>query len=444
MDCRIERTQTLSVTETTPNGDYTQMTEHLLDVEQWDLSTRIKKITDTEIDTFLKDLEVRNIILFDKWTEKELQNLSTIMMAGFKRGKCSQKQVASFHMLAAAIDELGINFTCQLSFVAKGDDDKIKCHQYSFPIDNFNSTIWKEHFKKKVYDRYLYLKQFFQLTDREWKRFCELMENEPPSEQFYHFIRVPRYGNWSNIIERIRDLFSIFPTIKYWESEIFYEAVMVIPTFSMLQNFVNIKAENNSRPPIELIPLFGEIDFNDIAEIKKAGGGQFGLHLPGTNTEYLKDVDSWKNCGKLSFWLHDVYHLLRELEMKPNYSEARFHMIDLLPEEADELKDKLIDGELLFCYPLRNCPFKYRKYNEKFGEIFHTFSVEHLWRKKYKQIVLKDMVHNADTWKEKFQIEKEELNEDEREVYDKLAERERQMNAAVNRVARRIKRKRAV
>lgn len=425
---------TLGRVETPP--EYHVLIKHLLDHEKFALNKRLENISLQNIETLIEELSNDAFMIIKSWTMEELKDLSDVMMAAFKKGKCPHKQVVSFHILSAAIDEMHLNLRARLCYqVISGKN--VDKQEFDFRVFSPPGRLWKRFFKKQDKKRLPYLQQFFNLNGREWNRFCDLMESEEPSEQWYHLMRVPRYGCISNILERMKDVFGLFPKIEFWESEDLCEFVMVIPTFSMIQNFLAVKADNNRRPAIKLEPRFGALSLNDVERIKRNGGCQFGLHLPGTSREYMKNVDSWEDCGALSFLFHDLYHALREQEMKPHYSAARFRLVDILPDEAVELKESLIDGELLMSYQRRNRSITHPLANEKFGAIFSTCSLEEHWRDVWKQLILKDMAYNADEWKDKFQIDKSELKAPENDVYETLIKRKHALDLAVERVVKR-------
>lgn len=267
------------------------------------------------------------------------------------------------------------------------------------------------------------LKRFFYFTDIEWEKFGEIVKEFPLSEQKFQLIPVPEYGSWSNVLRHIQKVTHLFNEVQVFttpanQNIIFNQKMMPVPSFSMFQAFIDIKAESLGRETLKLLPIFNPLNQKQYFKLKFGGNIPVGLYFPLNNKykrystqldpNFLQMIDGWQNEGPYIFFLHDIYHALREMQMKPEIVLAITRIADLLKDRDFTLYTKLLDGELIFSYPKSDgSPLKEHSYhsNQKICDI-----ANHIEQKTvFINTLVIDILQNKEEWKESFGISKESL-----------------------------------
>lgn len=370
----------------------------------------------------------------------------------------SVKQMATLHILDAAIRDFITHATSFLyhEFLENGKIQRqinaltISHHQNLIPeptiqLHYTDNAIPKGITPDQIPERLRLmrlpvLKRFFALTDHEWTRFCTLMNKNVSSEQQFHLIHTSTFGCLSNLIAKVQEVIKLCHTIeipqKMENGHIFVTNVTAVPSFSMFQAVLKVKAETLGRKPVKLLPTYYLLSPEDYARTKKDEGIPFALYFPEANprVRYSRDnprfkakIDGWGHEGPFAALIHDFYHALREMAMTENVAKARFylaeiakkHKYDRINSDSDTISNILVDGELIFSYPEnKDTIFAQLNHNQKFGELFNK--LEDSLHKDLKVAFLTDMVINKERWKHEFNLGRDDLLEPEQELYDIL------------------------
>lgn len=365
----------------------------------------------------------------------------------------SLNQLTSLHILDAAYRDF-ISHACMYTYfecVVKGESHR-ECHMFPLPVGvnqkttmqlnyletAFPSGVEVDESKKTLKEPIL--KRFFAFTNTEWSHFCELMDNETISEQKFYLVQVPQYGCHSPITMKIQEALYLCRQLeilqKLNDGAVWSIQVMAVPSFSMFQNVLKVKARTLNREPVKLIPTYGFLPPKVYAFTKKHKGIPFALYFPEAdpnerynlnNSRFKANFDGWQREGPFAALLHDFYHALREMAMAENIAKARFHLAkiakkhpyDRVNSKSREISDILIDGELIHSYPRSiDTIFAIRKDQAKFGDLF-DFIGKNL-HPQLKASFLSDMVVKKEVWKKKYSLGREDLLETDQQIYDYL------------------------
>lgn len=252
------------------------------------------------------------------------------------------------------------------------------------------------------------VKNFFSLTEREWEDFQKIMDKQPVHRRRFYLISVTAV---CPLLQRIHLILTCFQLQEYGESGgLFHAKCVLVPSIAMINLALYLKSRALNAPDIRTHPLFGEVNAEEVWEMKENLESPLGLYLPLTGPVSRKtDVDGWKGVGPYTFYLHDIYHCLREMMLSKGHSLGRHKCVRRLQEiiknetnPADKanciaLRDFLIDGELMHSQGKNpSCVFVEQIGPEKFGVIFSLPKI--LWRDEYKQAILKDIAQRPDKW----------------------------------------------
>lgn len=287
------------------------------------------------------------------------------------------------------------------------------------------------------------LKKFFALSNQEWESFCQLMEQESALEQKIYIIELPRFGCYCPMLKNISKVMKGFSPITFYnyttgsrKNDVLPMECMVVPSFSALQNYFKIKAEGRKRTAIKLMPNLGPLSKKVVEAMRRKGEGPLGIYYGGAPNQqvatlannHMEAFDGWIG-GEDIFKVHDLFHASCEQEMTEGILRGRFRTIDLLREyipvdldectKVNQLIDVLLDGELLYSYGIENSPFKTARANESFGYLFYVESSERkqLWTDRMKMHIIKNMVNNADDWRNECNLGPDDLLEPERSLF---------------------------
>ncbi|MEM1283730.1 MAG: hypothetical protein AAGG81_09290, partial [Chlamydiota bacterium] len=287
------------------------------------------------------------------------------------------------------------------------------------------------------------LKRFFAFTDKEWNHFCELMNKKPLSEKNFQLIDLPKYGCWSGIFLKMQEIIKLchpVSSIEFLNDRRFETRYMVIPSFSMLQSTIEVKANTLGVTPKKLIPTYYRLDPDDYAITKEKVGMPLGLYFPEINTSlrysidntnFKGTIDEWEDEGPFASILHDFYHALRELAMDDNLFKVRFHLASLAkhhplnqksPGER-EISDILIDGELIYSHPLsEDTVFNARpEFTQNFRDLFYCTALVNKLHPDLKRHFIRDMVFNQNFWDREFNLSKKDLRQKDKIIYEEVA-----------------------
>lgn len=341
--------------------DFLAFLKHVNIKEKTFITTEKKKLIDSNprlVESFAASVKEGSCTTF--W-EKGIEQVSLLSLAALRLGLLTERQVATLHMQIGAIDELVLNPISHDVSQVEGDKppyielppyegkvtDKFKVHHYR--AENFSTT-----FKKNL-----------GFVDDEWEYFCKLMGKEDPSEQYCSFFEVPKYFVKNPMYQKTIQLLSIFHLIEGRDENTLH---LIVPSFSMMQNrleaFAHFLGEEECP---RLIPLFGDINFEDIASMKASGQSQFGLYCPeqepesrkrASNKSFMRSFDGYEGGAPLVFFQHEFYHVMKDMLTKVKHRYARCLVVFLFKEYAKGLSlfwekkyienfaEKLTDGDM--------------------------------------------------------------------------------------------------
>jgi hypothetical protein len=395
--------------------------------------------------------QLKELKLFSMLTDNNLYEVSKMTILAYRINKITFEEMVTVFMHLGAVEELYLNqkmtmqildknaayhsFTC---YVKKMDPSFFPFLQKGFIRATFgitpramlkNQELDNEYIEKLENQDKLdlpHIKKFFYFEETEWKQFCEKMQAAPENEQLFTFLRVPEYGCWSTLYRNIVKVIRCFHITKCLARPNLLNMppkkvkYLLLPSFTMMQTALQIKALAHNRKAMELVPHFGMLSYDDLLALKKKDQSPFGLYCPTppemnseTTLKHMRIVDGHGGSGPISFMYHDAYHVLRWQEMNEETAKAVLYAVDVLNayskslvkgsdkyKELRKLCNKLVDGELIFSYPRENSLFQYRPFTpEKFGHIF-----EHTWSPDLKDQILFNFAKNQFFWKKNFNI----------------------------------------
>lgn len=404
-------------------------------------------IDEIKINEFVATLNKSHVVSQLINIKDEISNLDEISLKSIlalRDGKITIEQVTTLHMLIAALFELVLEPKSCIVYNSKG---KTTIHVHELP-NSFENLLLSQIDMKTVNPQNTFikkgepmLKKHFALNDHEWDQFLKLMhEVKVESEKTFFSINLPKFGCWSPIFDHTNEIIDCMHPIEHTPVKF-----LAIPSFSMLQVFLKVKALGRNRTPVELIPTFGSLTMHDVERLKALGQTPLGLYAPEQTAEHKKKksnrcfmevIDGWSGGGPYSFLYHDIYHAIREMQMKEGIAFARIRMATLFKHEIEKairahappeliermqkLEERLIDGELILSY--MSSEFKMNKALD-FGSIFYARTVKKLFTPELRKIILQDMVDNAKEWEENFGILPEHLELDDFDVYQELVKK---------------------
>jgi hypothetical protein len=385
---------------------------------------------------------------------KNIYKTSKIAILAYRIHKITFEELSTVFMHIGAIEELYLNPKMNCPIMTKdisycfGSFLKTLNPDFSIPLTTSRGQVesTRRHSMGQLNEDYLneisangkldrpYLKEFLALGEDEWEIFVTSINKAEKTE--WWFSNLSPKGCWSPLYDQIQRIMHCFKTIEVYHKPSDYtrppptEDVLLLPSFSMMQTFIDVKAHTHGRKAVELAPVFGELSCEDVYQLKKEGKSPLGLYCPTpkgidpTKTiKHMRYVDGWSLCGPLSFLLHDVAHVLRWQEMDENTCKAIFRILFLFDniaeqydkksekyEQISRLRNALIDGELLHSYPPKSSLYKTRPFKaQKFGMLFQN---KKIWTDEFKEIVVFDMIKNRPLWQQTIQIGLNDLCDD--------------------------------
>lgn len=411
------------------------------DVQAWDMADKINR----------GDLPV---------PRQEMRQATVHAIKGYLLGQIDLCQLASFHLLDGGISDFVIDPIPQLFYEHKTNNSSTQrshmIHLQQFSIQPFPTSYNKYSYLSNILqeegidlaavDSSFHsplLKRFFVLSDQEWDWFCQMLEEKPASERSFYTVLAPKYGGLHPFLSHLQQevLFPIqYQKIPRMHSEdcILFEHSFIIPSFSMMQALVDVKAKSYGKSALTLVPSYGLTEEERYLNHKYAGQLFLSLYFPEhdrslryslANQKYLGEVDGFPSRPTVSA-IHDLYHALRENEMSEKHSLARFRLALLAHVHPNDRKRPtykkvsalLQDGELIGSHPRTSySPIRFTHHQpHKFGGIFYTYPLNTDLHPDLKKAMIQDMVIHADAWRENFDLGREDLLEPDQKIYDEL------------------------
>lgn len=122
-------------------------------------------------------------------------------------------------------------------------------------------------------------------------------DNIPDSERSFSIISIAKVDIAPSLKRSPEIKFTPFMPI---ETKVGYD--ILIPSFSMLQSFIDYLSPNNMR----LEPIVGDLDASGVANLHKQNKHPFGVSMPG----FEQDIADTFKAGRFGFSLHDFYHIV--------------------------------------------------------------------------------------------------------------------------------------
>lgn len=390
----------------------------------------------------------------------------TAALAAFQKLIITPQQLASIHILDGAIRDLLTHSVSHTVYCYIDKEElKRKCIATPVEIDYqiANQMISKHKFDKvfslddkyksnfEVIDTVPMLKSFFDLDEQEWLRFSERLNGLSGSEQYFHTITLPTAGCWSPMYERVKSILRPLQPQKYLEPHaqgIAEINCMVIPSFSMLQAFVDTRAETFNRESFNFQPVYAK-DIKDIELRSLYEKGRVPLHLywPESSPEkqYSLENPAFSKVNKTFFGnkegpfetiLFDIFRALRELETPKNIRDACIYLADLAEKHPKNIKQEGFTSlsHVLSCSELMiNSQTRLFKTDgstgkqieafskTKFGDVFYIRPIVNRLDQEIKNdLFIKDMVTNQLYWRKQFDLGREDLRPEDQTVFDSL------------------------
>ena len=439
---------------------YCRLLHALPDDEKKQLEAEKSAIIDQEVNGFA--FSINNCYPVLVINTDLARRVTLTALKALERGLITLNQLASFQLLDSALRDLVTHSTFyQVRKVVihgklerytsactpdRVDDNELRKYigdvikQYSYDtilkIDSDLLSKWESMPTLPL------LQSFFNFNNDQWKAFCDILKDKPKSEQMYYTVNAPCIGCWSAIVTRIQEIIHPLQVqrifIKHSEG-IMTESLMLVPSFSMLQAFVDVYAQSNGRKPPQLLPTYYRLGDKDYARVKTSGQIPISLYFPEaskeiryqwSNPQFKGEIDGFDGEGPFASALHDVYHALREMEMTEQVRDACYYLANLaehhpknsIDEHTKPVSDTLIDGELIlghFKVPVfKSNNLEANPFDFKFGDIFYFRTVKGRLHEDLKKDMIKDMVVHPQRWKEHFGLGREDLREAEQQIYD--------------------------
>jgi hypothetical protein len=415
---------TYPITSTHPSPRFTRLMEHLPS----EVKTNLYTYSPDQI-SFNKNLKaLRNYSIYHS---KSFYKITQVAILAYRINQLTFEELSTVFMNIGAIDELFLNLRSHIAiFVAShaynvcsgksnykrnlemGNADYTLTQRMVLESYSLSEQYISNIAKLAQLDEPL-LKTFFSLNDEEWSSFVERIKIVSGSEKRFTHFSLPEYGCWSTLYEHITSLVYCFKTFYFFAKPACTDSPppkfkhFLLPSFTMMNTFLKVKAATHNRPFMELTPAFGCLSYDDLYILKKDNKTPFGLYCPpppvfdsNLTKKHMKVIDGWEECGPLSFLLHDVYHGLRWQEMDQETSDAVLCMVSILDllakslsnnsieyKNLRKLRNSLVDGELIHSYPKKNSLFSERSFDpQEFKDIFKKI----FWSDKLKHFLLHD------------------------------------------------------
>ncbi len=274
------------------------------------------------------------------------------------------------------------------------------------------------------------VQQFFNFTQDEYQNFCHAMKKAPETEKQFMLLIRPQEGCVSSLLPKLSQVVSCMQDMKIWvpKNDGFVEHVKValIPSFTMLQAVLDVKAKTLGNAPVQLIPTYYMLDQNDYARLKLTRQLAVGLYLPkayqahsSDDRRYLQTVDGYAQELPYASIMHDFYHALRELTMERSVADARWRLAAILRDGPVETK--IIDGELINSYSRSMDTIRVHKSRSIEAELFGDLLASLKLTSEQKLACIRDMVVHRDEWRENFKLSHRDLSVEDRKIYNALA-----------------------
>ena len=435
----------------------------------------IKSIPKGERDRILKEIETPKIkecarglvkdIAENKMVCLDHDSSGSLLLAALlclKDSRLSLNQFATLHILFSAIHTLYVkpmvyyinsyvdseNKPCySIVYFSVPNHKELPKYVMRFPYTAkhpTNAAIKSEQIPYRM--RKPLIQRFFNFTEEEWQRFIKEMSTKNVSEQQVHALIVPKYGCWSSIIAQIQNLLKCMRELDILvedkeNSTMVVERVMLVPSFSMFQTAVNVKAKTIGRDRLVLLPTYRYIPPKSYAALKAKNYMPMAMCLP-DESSMTQDKINWGRLRTMidghpaettfAGAIHDVYHTFREMSMSPNVAQARLRLCSIAREYFKNTKDNkhkaiyeiLIDGELIYSYPLKQDTV----FNEEmrvpraqmFGEIFYVPAMKSVLHPEIKRAFIEDMVVYKEDWQRLFALGRNDLLDEDKKIYDEI------------------------
>ncbi|MEC7839297.1 MAG: hypothetical protein VX777_04580 [Chlamydiota bacterium] len=408
-----------------------------------------KSVSQNQLSAFVDVIKEGRFHKFRK--EEDMYTNNVMALLALRKGLLSVNQVATMLFCDAAVTTL---ISHKLSYLfyqrvengkemrsttivdfptSESDPSEIRYESYKYlGLDNGASTdsvvkIFGEEFTKPI------LKRFFGLSDKEWQMFCEKLESKEiaDSERFFYINTIPKLGSWSAIVSEINEalpneLQPQFLISQLESGKLLKEKVMITPSFSMYQLFFDVLSTARNFRKIKLVPTYGLSDQNFYTNLKVAGQVAVSLYFPekrswlayqNFNSKFKVTVDGWGSEGTLAVIIHDIYHSIREQWFTNSCSIMRFFFAEIARALGDEQTCyRLVDGEVL------------THSQAPIGNIFKTIKPE----ERVKNAMIQFMVDEALTLGRDYKIGRNDLEESDCKLYDKLYLESVERNSGLN------------
>lgn len=389
----------------------------------------------------------------------ETRNTIVTALKAYNLGYLNLEQIATLHIIDGAIRDLVSHPTSVLYHKSVDNNGRVKSSTHTYFIANSNTIPAKLNtYKYNIVIlpsdeieidqlpsemQYPILQRFFAFTDGEWNRFCNIMAQKPLSEKNFTLLCHPEFGCWSGIASQVQKAVHLCHPVSILlktDADFIEEKKMVVPTFSMFQAALEVKAQSLELETQKLIPTYYHLEPKDYRKTKQNVGIPLGLYFPEisisqryslSNPHFKAEIDGWKDEGPYASILHDFYHALRELAMTKNISKARYYLAALAEKHPLDRKDFsserrvsniLIDGELIHSHPpIEDTIFKRRPNRaQSFGELFYTLSLKQHLHPKLKEAFIENMVLKKNYWEKEFHLGREDLLDEDKKIYDQI------------------------
>lgn len=358
-----------SSSSSSPWESYQRLIKNLSEEEKNLLEKEQRELTEKDTLNFVNNLN-KHFISYS-YDSYEARKTTLIALNALKSQSIpfSVAQLATYHILNAAIHDLNINqgFYTQIRYV--DCNQELKTLNLTQPTDpgkissplfptltpyRFDETFALSVDKTEVNNTNPILKLFFDLSDIEWALFCENIKNAPESEQYYTTIPVPEIGSWSINFSRLQSLVRPFQTQKIAKEHkygVTDELNLIIPSFTMFQTFVDVRAKTYERDSVKLVPLYqnSQNTYNDVIDGEHV---PLGLYFPESDATQRY---SWKNLkfkgplngeenieGPLARIFNNMFCALRELEMPKEWRQASLRLAKIA---KDHPNDKIAESQ---------------------------------------------------------------------------------------------------
>lgn len=393
----------------------TELTRHLSYIQSRDIIAKCSHLAD-KADDFVLTLHSKGGIAKIASDISNYQDFPLYaLIAHLQRGDVSQNQFTSICLLYQAIDQFATAHKNRYSISISENMKKVSSSSISY-IDTTFPPQKLHTYSIFNQEKAFFIQKFFNLEDDDdFEILKEKLSQKPDSEKYFHTVQLPLgpIYSWSPLYQRLIKVaetchFLFFKPVEVGIDEFFGAKiyVMVIPSFSMIEERLKILFGKDA---IKLRPLIGECSKETITHYKLRDERVFQVSMPEAPTP--EKADGLPTGGSFCFSLHDAYHAMRDSFINRRHRLAIVQIVDRIfknhtNEVAENIKWQLMDGELIFSH----C--------QKFGRLFNAASVA--WNKEYKEIFLKDMVQLAHFWDVEYTITADDLEAEERELYETI------------------------